>query len=165
MKMPLLAAATALMLLGTAGAASAKDGKDARNKAESHAKGNSDARDHVYRDCDGVSRAHHDNRDKKGKDCNGNNNRFDRRDGRAHDARRSFEGPRYVGPRDYRYVRYDSGARLPQGYYGGGYYVDHQAYDLAPPPQGYRWNRVGTDVYMVSVRDGLIAEAVYSLFR
>ena len=35
----------------------------------------------------------------------------------------------------------------------------------APPPQGYRWNRVGNDVYMVSIRDGLIAQAVYSLFR
>ena len=165
MKMSLLAAATALMLLGTAGAASAKDGKDGRNKVESHAQGNSDARNHVYRDCDGVSRAHHDNRNKKGKDCDGSHNRFDSRDGRAHNARRSFDGPRYVAPRDYRYVRYDSGARLPQGYYGSGYYVDYQTYDLAPPPSGYRWNRVGNDVYMVSVRDGLIAEAVYSLFR
>ena len=30
---------------------------------------------------------------------------------------------------------------------------------------GYRWNRVGNDVYMVSTRDGMVAEAVYSLFR
>ena len=58
----------------------------------------------------------------------------------------------------YGYVRGD-------GYYGDVYYVDYQPYGLAPPPQGYRWNRVGNDVYLVSVRDGLIAQAVYSLFR
>jgi Ni/Co efflux regulator RcnB len=163
MKMSLLAAATALMLLGTAGAASAKNGNNGGHKGGSQSKG--DASNHVYRDCDGVARAHHDNRNKKGKDCGDSHNRFDTREGRAHNARRSFEGPRYVAPRDYRYVRYDSGARLPQGYYGSGYYVDYQPYGLAQPPQGYRWNRVGNDVYMVSVRDGLIAQAVYSLFR
>ena len=165
MKMSLLAAATALMLLGTAGAASANDGNGGGHKGGSHAKGHSDARDHVYRDCDGVARGHHDNRDKKGKDCDVRHNRFDDRTVRAHNARRSFDGPRYVAPRDYRYVRYNSGARLPQGYYSSGYYVDYQPYGLAPPPQGYRWNRVGNDVYMVSMRDGLIAQAVYSLFR
>ena len=164
MKMTLLAAATALMLLGTAGAASAKNGNDGGHKG-SQSKGHSDASSHVYRDCDGVERAHHDNRNKKGKDCDGSHNRFDTREARAHNARRSFAGPRYVAPRDYRYVRYDSGARLPQGYYGSGYYVDYQPYGLAQPPQGYRWNRVGNDVYMVSVRDGLIYEAVYSLFH
>jgi Ni/Co efflux regulator RcnB len=168
--MSLLAAATALMLLGTAGVASAKDPHRGGHKDEAHAKGHADAghadaRDHVYRDCDGVARAHHDNRDKNGKDCDRSHNRFDDRTVRVHDARRSFAGPRYIAPRDYRYVRYNSGARLPQGYYGSGYYVDYQPYGLAPPPQGYRWNRVGNDVYLVSIRDGLIAEAVYSLFR
>ena len=170
MKMSLLAAATALMLLGTAGAASAKNGNDGGHKGKSHDKGHTDARDHdarnhVYRDCDGIARAHHDNRDKKGKDCDRSHNRFEDRDVRVHNARRSFAGPRYIAPRDYRYVRYNSGARLPQGYYGSNYYVDYQPYGLAPPPQGYRWNRVGNDVYLVSIRDGLIAQAVYSLFR
>lgn len=179
MKKSLLAAATALLLVGTIGVASANNGGDKGHKGGhdnggqnkgghenkgGHDKGHSDARNHVYRDCDGVARAHHDNRNKKG-NCGDNHNRFDYRDGRVHNARRSFDGPRYVGPRDYRYVRYASGARLPQGYYGGGYYVDYQPYDLTPPPAGYRWNRVGNDVYMVSVRDGLIAEVVYSLFR
>jgi Ni/Co efflux regulator RcnB len=165
MKMSLLAGATALMLLGTVGAASAKNGNDGRHKGDEHANGKSEARNHVYRDCDGIAREHHDNRNKKGKDCDGRNNRFEDRTARAHDARRSFEGPRYIAPRDYRYVRYNSGSRLPQGYYGSNYYVDYQPYGLAPPPQGYRWNRVGNDVYLVSIRDGLIAEAVYSLFR
>jgi Ni/Co efflux regulator RcnB len=185
MKMSLLAAATALMLIGTAGTASAKHGNGGGHKGEAQSKGHSDgrnhsdgrsdgrnhsnghsvARNHVYRDCDGIVRGHHDNRNKKGKDCDGIHNRFDDRDVLVHNARRSFEGPRYIAPRDYRYVRYDSGARLPQGYYGSVYYVDYQPYGLAPPPQGYRWNRVGNDVYLVSIRDGLIAQAVYSLFR
>jgi len=175
MKMSLLAAATALMLLGTAGTASAKHGNGGGHKGEAQSKGHSDdrnrfdghsvARNHVYRDCDGIARAHHDNRNKKGKDCDVSHNRFDDRDVLVHNARRSFDGPRYVTPRDYRYVRYASGARLPQGYYGSVYYVDYQPYGLAPPPQGYRWNRVGNDVYLVSIRDGLISQAVYSLFR
>lgn len=55
--------------------------------------------------------------------------------------------------------------RLPAGYWGNAYYVDYVPYGLAPPPAGYRWNRVGNDVYLVSVRDGLIAEAIYSLFH
>jgi Ni/Co efflux regulator RcnB len=165
MKMSLLAAATALMLLGTAGVASAKNGNNGGHKGQGHGNDKSVARNHVYRDCDGVARSHHDNRNKNGKDCGSVHNRFDDRIVRAHDARRSFAGPRYVAPRDYRYVRYTSGGRLPQGYYGDVYYVDYQPYGLAPPPQGYRWNRVGNDVYLVSIRDGLIAEAVYSLFR
>ena len=165
MKKSLLATATALMLITAAGAASANNGNKGGHKDGDHSKGHSEARNHAYRDCDGVVRDHHDNRNKNGKDCDGSHNRFDNRDGYAHNARRSFEGPRYVGPRDYRYVRYASGARLPQGYYGSGYYVDYQPYGLAPPPQGYRWNRVGNDVYLISVRDGLIAEAVYSIFH
>ena len=171
MKKSLLAAATALLLLGTAGAASANNGNGGGHKDGSHAKGysdaksHSDARNHNYRDCDGIARDHHDNRNKKGKDCDGITNRFDQHNGRNNQARRSYAGPRYVQPRDYRYARYNSGARLPQGYWGSGYYVDYQPYGLAPPPSGYRWNRVGNDVYMVSVRDGLIAEAVYSMFH
>lgn len=173
MKKYLLPAATVLLLLGTAGAASAKDGNDNGHKGQSAAKGQSAGKGHADersrhdRDCDGIAngRDHQDKRNLKDKDCDGIVNRFDHHDGRAHAARRSFAGPSYVQPRDYRYARYDSGARLPKGYWGDGYYVDYQTYRLAPPPAGYRWNRVGNDVYLVSVRDGLIAEAVYSLFR
>jgi len=165
MNKSLLAAATALMLLGAAGAASANNGNKGGHKGEPNAKGHSDQRNHVYADCDGIAREHHDSRNKNGKNCGDSHNRFDYRDGHAHNARRTFEGPRYVGPRDYRYVRYNSGTRLPQGYYGNNYYVDYQPYGLTQPSPGYRWNRVGNDVYMVSVRDGLIAEAVYSLFH
>ena len=70
-----------------------------------------------------------------------------------------------MAPRDYRHARYSYGSRLPRGYWGSSYYIDYRPYGLAPPPRGYRWNRVGNDVYLISVRDGLIAEAIYSLFR
>jgi Ni/Co efflux regulator RcnB len=109
------------------------------------------------RDCDGISDRYdqHDRRSSNDRD----------RDGRHHNARRSFAGSRYMAPRGYRYARYDYGSRLPRNYWGSNYYIDYQPYGLSQPPMGYRWNRVGNDVYMVSTRDGLIAEVVYSLFR
>jgi len=163
----LLAAATALLLLGTAGAASANSRHDNGHKGASAGKGHADERSHHDRDCDGIvnGRDHQDKRNNKDKDCDGIANRFDHHDGRVHNARRSFAGPAYVQPRDYRYARYDYNSRLPKGYWGSSYYVDYQPYGLTPPPPGYRWNRVGNDVYMVSVRDGLILEAVYSMFH
>ena len=119
------------------------------------------------RDCDGIpdSRDRHVGRNVHDRDCDGLHNRFDRRDGRAHQARRQYDGPRYYAPRNYRDTRYTYGNQLPTGYWGNNYYIDYQPYGLSAPPSGYRWNRVGNDVYLVSVRNGLIAEAVYSLFR
>ena len=147
MKKSLLAFATAALLFGSAGAATAQVRHD--------------------RDHDGVpnSRDRYDNRNVRDRDCDGIVNRFDRHDGRHHYARRSYAGPRYYEPRGYRYTRWTYGSRLPRGYWGDSYYIDYRPYGLAPPPRGYRWNRVGNDVYLVSVRDGLIAEAIYSLFR
>jgi len=167
MNKSLLAAATAVILLGTAGSASADPGKQRGHDGAPHAKGHSSERSHHDRDCDGIAngRDHQNWNNNKDKDCDGIANRFDHQDGRSHTARRSFAGPRYVGPRDYRYTRYNSGSRLPAGYWGSGYYVNYQTYSLPPPQEGYRWNRVGNDVYMVNVRDGLIAEAVYSIFH
>ena len=119
------------------------------------------------RDCDGISDRYDrdDRRNVRDRDCDGIHNRFDRRDGRHHTARLSFATSRYNAPSGYRYARYDYGTRLPRNYWGNNYYVDYQPYGLAAPPSGYRWNRVGNDVYMVNVRNGMIAEAVYSLFR
>ena len=173
MKTPLLAAATALLLLGTAGAASANPGHGQDHKAGSYAKGQSDGKGHSDersrhdRDCDGIvnGRDHQDKRNLKDKDCDGIANRFDHQDGRVHEARRSFAGPSYREPRNFRYARYGAGATLPRSYWGSDYYVDYQPYQLPPPRDGYRWNRVGNDVYMVDVRTGLISEAIYSLFR
>jgi Ni/Co efflux regulator RcnB len=119
------------------------------------------------RDCDGISDRYDrdDSRSVQDRDCDGIHNRFDRHDGRYHNARRSYAASRYHAPRGYTYARYSYGTRLPNGYWGNNYYVDYQPYGLAPPPSGYRWNRVGNDVYMVSMRNGMVAEAVYSIFR
>ena len=120
------------------------------------------------RDCDGVADRYdyNDRYSANDRDCDGINNRFDHNDGRRHHtARQSFAGSRYRAPRGYQYARYSYGTRLPTGYWGSNYYVDYQPYGLARPPVGYRWNRVGNDVYMVSTRNGMVAEAVYSIFR
>ena len=167
MKKSLLAFATAALLFGSAGAATAQVRHDRDHD------GVPNSRDRYYnrggrdRDCDGIANRYdrHDRRNVRDRDCDGIVNRFDRHDGRHHYARRSYAGPRYYEPRGYRYTRWTYGSRLPRGYWGDSYYIDYRPYGLAPPPRGYRWNRVGNDVYLVSVRDGLIAEAIYSLFR
>jgi Ni/Co efflux regulator RcnB len=119
------------------------------------------------RDCDGIADRYDrdDSRSANDRDCDGVDNRFDRHDGRHNNARQSFIGSRYHAPRGYRYARYSYGTRLPAGYWGSSYYVDYRPYGLSRPPMGYRWNRVGNDVYMVNTRDGMVAEAVYRLFR
>jgi Ni/Co efflux regulator RcnB len=167
MNKSLLAVATALLLLGSAGTATAQTRHDRDRDGVPNSRDRHDNRGHNDRDCDGIANRYdrNDRRNVRDRDCDGISNRFDRRDGRSHRARRSYAGPRYVSPRGYRYAHWNSGARLPSGYWGNSYYVDYAPYGLAPPPRGYRWNRVGNDVYLVSTRDGLIAEVVYSLFR
>jgi Ni/Co efflux regulator RcnB len=61
-------------------------------------------------------------------------------------------------------VRYDVGAYLPLGYFGSQTYVNERLYGLTPAPYGYRWTRLGNNVYLVSTRDGLIADVIYGLF-
>jgi Ni/Co efflux regulator RcnB len=118
------------------------------------------------RDCDGIpSRYDRYERNVRDRDCDGVHNRFDRRDGRRHTARMRYDAGRYMAPRGYRYSQWNVGSRLPMGYYGSPYYVDYNRYGLNAPISGYRWNRVGNDVYLVDPRSGLIAEVVYSLFR
>ncbi len=94
----------------------------------------------------------------------GYSHRYDRQDHRRIMARHRYHAGRYYAPRGYRYVRYNVGSRLPMNYYGTRYYVDHRSYGLAPPPRGYRWNRVGNDVYLVSINNGIVRQVVYSLF-
>lgn len=91
-------------------------------------------------------------------------NRYDRRDNRRGMAHRRFHAGRYNTPRGYRYTRYDIGSRLPRGYYGSNYHVDYRPYGLSAPPRGYRWNRVGSDAYLVSVSNGIVRDVIYNLF-
>lgn len=62
---------------------------------------------------------------------------------------------------------YAVGARLPRDYYiNRNYYLnDYGRYDLRVPPPGYRWVRVGDDVYLAQTRTGLIAEVIADLLR
>ncbi|MFA6985211.1 MAG: RcnB family protein [Arenimonas sp.] len=113
------------------------------------------------RDCDGMA-DRYDNiirREVRDRDCDGVPNRFDRYNDRRYSA------PRYIPPSGYNYARWSVGGYLPAGYYSSAYYIDYRPYGLAPPPYGYRWVRVGDDVYLASTRDGLIAEVVFNLFR
>jgi Ni/Co efflux regulator RcnB len=98
------------------------------------------------------------------RDSDRHDNRNDQGDNR-HMAHKRYHAASYRAPRNYRDVRYNVGNRLPSGYYGGSYYVDYRPYGLSAPPRGYRWNRVGNDVYLVSTTNGLIRDVIYSLFQ
>jgi Ni/Co efflux regulator RcnB len=119
------------------------------------------------RDCDGVPNRYdtNDRRNYRDRDCDGVPNGYDLYDDRGYTATRMYTAPRYYAPRGYTYSRWDVGTRLPYGYYGSNYYIDYRPYGLAAPPYGYRWNRVGSDAYLIDTTSGLIAEVVYSLFR
>jgi Ni/Co efflux regulator RcnB len=119
------------------------------------------------RDCDGVPDRYdqYDRSNYRDRDCDGVPNGYDPYDNRGYTATRIYSAPRYAAPYGYNYNRWAVGSRLPSNYYGSRYYIDYRPYGLAPPPYGYRWNRVGNDAYLVSTTSGLIGEIVYSLFR
>lgn len=93
-----------------------------------------------------------------------NDNRYRLGDNRRQITQRRYHAGRYNAPRGYRYARYNIGSRLPPGYYGSNYYVDYRPYGLSTPPRGYRWNRVGSDAYLVSISNGIVRNVIYSLF-
>lgn len=97
------------------------------------------------------------------RDRRGDNRRDDRYDGRydaryQHDRRPvvvvHHDNGRHLG-------WYKRGGRVPVVYLQPRYYVtDYRAYNLAPPPYGYRWVRpYGDDRYLlVQVATGLITQ-------
>lgn len=111
-------------------------------------------------DCDGVpDRYDPYSRDMNDSDCDGISDRYDN----SYD--RYGYGERYVRPYTYGHTRWRVGSYMPYSYYGHPRYVDYEVYGLRAPPYGYRWARVGNDVYLVSIRNGLIAEVVYDLLH
>ncbi len=62
---------------------------------------------------------------------------------------------------------YGRGEYLPRDYYGNdNYYLgNYNTYGLRPPPPGYRWVRVGNEVYLAQTKSGLIAEVISDLFN
>jgi Ni/Co efflux regulator RcnB len=174
MNKTVLAMATALLLAGgAANTASAKNhgnkGHDGEGKSHHVAKAhkNNGVRSDTHwdrsvvhdSDHDGIAN-HYDNVDNRW-----DKSRFRYSGAHVYTAINPFTAPRYVEPIGYRYNRYSVGAVLPRAYYGDPYYVDYQTYYLPPPPAGYRWTRVGNDVYLVETTNGLIAQIVYSLFH
>ncbi len=106
-------------------------------------------------DCDGVpDRYDPYSRDMRDADCDGVPDRYDR----------SYNRYGYR-PYGYRHSRWSVGSRLPYGMYGYSHYIDYGTYGLREPPYGYRWARVGNDVYLVSVDNGLIADVIYGMFH
>jgi len=175
MNKTVLALATALLLAG--GAATTASAKSHNNNGHHNngGQGNSGHRDH--KDNGVRSSDHWDRSVVHDSDHDGIANHYDNHDNRWDKSRfrysqrhvywaiNPYSGPRYVAPSGYRYNRWVAGRSLPRGYYGDTYYVDYRPYNLPPPPYGYRWNRVGNDVYLVQTTDGLISEVVYNLFH
>jgi Ni/Co efflux regulator RcnB len=58
------------------------------------------------------------------------------------------------------------GERLPPAYFVPEYVVvDWRAHHLRRPPPGYEWVRVGTDLILVGIATGLIAEVIHDAFE
>lgn len=68
-----------------------------------------------------------------------------------------FRGPRYVGPRGYRYRVLAPGYRLAPSYYGARYVIaDPYRYRLPAVSGAQRWVRYGNDVVLVNIRTGRV---------
>ena len=155
-----LAMTTALLLAGSAAmSASAQSGYYDRygyhpyERTYGYTYANSD------RDCDGINdRYDRYARDINDDDCDGVPNRYDNR---RYDSRYAYSRH----DNRYRSHRWSVGAYLPREYYGGSYYIDYEPYGLYRPDYGYRWNRVGDDVYLVETRNGMVVEVRYDFFH
>lgn len=68
-------------------------------------------------------------------------------------------------PAGYRYERFAIGYRVPLAFIIGTYVIaDWAAYDLAPPPYGLEWIRVGPDMLLVDPATGQVVDAVYGAY-
>ena len=92
--------------------------------------------------------------------------REDRAEARAdRRAARRYNAGRYQPPSGYVHRAWRRGERLPYGYRGRAYVVDHRHYGLMAPPYGYHYVRVDNDVFLTAVATGLIASIVFGLFQ
>lgn len=71
---------------------------------------------------------------------------------------------RYAYPRGYGARSWSIGLFLPSAFYGPSYYVDYAPYGLEPPPYGYEWVRVDSDVLLIEIRTGLIVDILYGFY-
>ncbi|WP_019143156.1 RcnB family protein [Noviherbaspirillum massiliense] len=89
------------------------------------------------------------------------------RDRFEHDQRREQDRGFERGRREGRGVgpRHDihQGDRLPPEYRGRHYVVENwRAHRLPPPRKGYQWVQIGGDYVLVSIRNGVVVQIVYT---
>jgi Ni/Co efflux regulator RcnB len=78
---------------------------------------------------------------------------------------RHFDGGVWTAPADYSTRRFNLGDRLPADLMVSNYYLTNYGnYDLAAPPGGTEWVRVGKDAFLVRSDDGEIIQADYGVF-
>jgi len=74
-------------------------------------------------------------------------------------------GSPWISQPGFYYRQWGYGERLPYGWYADRWIIDdYYDYDLAVPPYGYDWVRVGPDALLVDLDDGTVVESVYGLF-
>jgi Ni/Co efflux regulator RcnB len=79
--------------------------------------------------------------------------------------RPSLRGPAYHYPPGFRYRRWAAGALLPPIFLSSAYYYNnYPALGLSPPPPGYQWVRYGSDLLLVNIATGRIADVVDGAF-
>jgi Ni/Co efflux regulator RcnB len=98
----------------------------------------------------------------KGKDKGKGNDKHQERSQQVHRGKADHgrqDNGRHLG---WQKQAWKKGDRIPLAYLEPGYYVDdYRAYNLAPPPRGYRWVRPMDDRYLlVQVATGLINEVL-----
>jgi Ni/Co efflux regulator RcnB len=81
--------------------------------------------------------------------------------GEAHPAYRIAP---YRYPNGWAYRSWRIGERMPFLFLSPYYFIDYFAYDLPPPPYGYRWVRYGPDALLVNVYTGEVEDVVYGIF-
>ena len=140
MKRFLLASSISLMLLSTAAMAGHGGGGHGNGSGHSHA--NQSDR--------------HGGDQWAGDDDNGNRHeRYERGHRYAKGHRRHHDNGLHLGQH-----KFERGQRVPSMYMERRYYVhDYNAYNLAPPPPGYRWVRPDNGRYLlISTATGLISQ-------
>ena len=79
--------------------------------------------------------------------------------------RYQWRGGNWRAPNGYYARHWRYGDRLPWGWYSQSYWVDdYDYYDLAVPPFGYEWVRLGPDALLVDQSDGEVVSVVRGIF-
>ena len=79
---------------------------------------------------------------------------------------RHYDAGAWMAPADYQPRHFVLGDRLPADLLANNYYVSNYGnYDLASPPEGTVWVRVGSDVFLVRSDNGEIIQADYGMFN